>query len=66
MTTEPTLVELKAFRPEAESLILLQALDQAGFTNPMLHGGALRDDYFRNRLSIDIPTNDHDIKAGID
>lgn len=54
------------FKPEPQSLTLLQSIQAAGFVNPVLFGGALRDDYYRNVLHEAVPTNDYDIKAAID
>lgn len=60
------LIRLDGFKPESFSASLLQDLRQAGFTNPLLVGGALRDDYFRQIVGQNVPTNDHDVVAGVD
>jgi hypothetical protein len=60
------LVLLDTFTLEPFSKLLLENLHGAGFVNPMLFGGALRDDYLRNRVGIYVPTNDYDIYAGLD
>lgn len=54
------------FTPEKASIDLLRELHDAGFINPMLYGGAVRDDYLRTRLGLDVPTNDYNILSGID
>lgn len=64
--TIPDLIRLDGFKPEPFSLGLLQDLNRAGFTNPLLVGGAIRDDYFRQIVGLNVPTNDYDIMAGLD
>ena len=62
------IVTLKDFAPEAFSKSLLENLHEAGFVNPMLFGGALRDNYLRERVKgmKDVATNDYDIYACLD
>lgn len=53
------------FSPEPASHAILMALEEAGFTNPVLIGGALRDDYLRQIVAVDVKTNDYDVGAVI-
>ena len=58
-------IELGDFKPELTSKSILQKLQSAGFKNPVLLGGALRDDYLRNVVGVDVKTNDYDVGASI-
>lgn len=54
-------VELTDFKPSSFSLELLQTLENFGFTNAILHGGALRDMYLGRENEI----NDYDVHANL-
>lgn len=54
------------FKPEKESMAVLQSLENANFDSVMLYGGALRDDYLRNVQNMDVPTNDYDVQGFFD
>jgi hypothetical protein len=62
---EPT-VEIKGFIPEREGVELLRTLERIGVLSPLLFGGALRDDYLRQKCHLRVPTTDYDVRAGID
>ena len=53
------------FRPEAASFDVLHQIENGGFENVILFGGALRDDYLRS-TGCPVKTNDYDISAELD
>ena len=53
------------FRPEAASFDVLHQIENGGFENAVLFGGALRDDYLRS-TGCPVKTNDYDICAELD
>jgi hypothetical protein len=59
-------VRLAHFTPEPFGKSLLQNLHKAGLKDPVLKGGALYGDYFRNVLGLAMPPRDYDISAGLD